>query len=656
MEGSEELRETLVGMRRELDMLQTETAHANVLLRALDALLCVDGDADPFAGVFSDLLPIFKASHAIVLIQEDNDENLLECAASNAAALVGSRWKSSSLIAKVLSGRIVTTLSTEGTADWPPEADACLERTQSALYLPLAVRDRRGLLMLLRESGYTGFDRSHVTLARKFSVLASHAFAARNAHQTEAESTRLKQLADQLRVSQEALAFRANHDQLTGLPNRARIQELVDEALARKSPGEKLALAFIDLDDFKRVNDFHGHAAGDALLKGVADRIRGEIRKTDILGRISGDEFVIVLDPFNEEEEIVALVGRIRDRLQAPFEIEGFAVDGTGSIGVAFFPAHGRDYETLRRNADTAMYQAKLSSKGSVEFFSQELGRKLADRISLERRLRAAFDDREFKCVLQAKVDIHTREIVGFEALVRWVDRNGVVHAPGYFLKSANELGLLDGIANIVLDELIAKLPRLDACFGDGLRYSINVSPAQAATPVFMRALAEKISATGRSRSFMLELTEESLLAAGVFQSEILPLLREKGIGISIDDFGTGYSSLSTLADITADELKFDRSFIRAIHQRPRSQSILRAVESLSAALGIDLVAEGIETDLENDYLKNKTRIRVGQGYLFHAPQFIDDIIAEHATLVSVPEPNGEHRATGVLRPSCERT
>ena len=284
MQSSEELRETLVAMRREIDSLRTETTHANLLLQALDALLCVEGDDDLFASVFSALRPVFGFSHAMVLIGREDDESALECAVSDHAALVHSQWSVGCMFRKVLDGRIITTVSNYELVEWANGVDSSLSRSQPALYLPLRVRGRRGLLMLLRERGNAGFDRTHVTLARKFSLLASHAVAARRASQSEAESQRLKHLTERLEDSQAALAYRANHDQLTGLPNRAYIQELVASALTRRSSGCETALAFVDLDDFKRVNDLYGHAAGDALLQGVAARIRGQIEPTDAIG------------------------------------------------------------------------------------------------------------------------------------------------------------------------------------------------------------------------------------------------------------------------------------------------------------------------------------------------------------------------------------
>ena len=627
MEGSEELREALVTLRRENDLLRVETTHANLLLKALDAVLCVAGEDDPFAGVFSALMPVFECSHAIVLIEQEDAVDELACVAASAAPVVGSRWPQDRLLGKALSGRIVATVAEAGVTTWPTVPGLDLVGREPALYLPLGVRGRRGLMLLLRECDGPGFDRAHVALAKKFSLLASHAFAAKRASQTEAESHRLKHLTEQLEISQQALQHRANHDQLTGLPNRAYIQELVGSMIDRKEPGEKLALAFIDLDDFKRVNDVHGHAAGDALLKEVADRIRSQIRGTDIFGRISGDEFVIVLDPIGRRSDASGVVARMRESLRQPLRIEGAEIHPSASIGVAIYPAHGKDYETLRRHADMAMYRAKTSAKGSIAFFNRELGRIAVEKLKLEQRLRHALETRAFRCALQQKVDIRSHAVVGFEALLRWVDERGDVHRPGHFLPLASKLGLLDDMTFLLLDDLLGNLPFLDAQYGTTLRYSINISPVQATRNQFMQKLVQRLHASGRASSFMLELTEETIAATCSFQSHILPLLREGGIGLSIDDFGTGYSSLATIADLTADELKIDKSLITAIHERPRNQSILRAIESMGAALGLSVVAEGIETIEENLYLMAHTRLNIGQGYLFHKPELLTELI-----------------------------
>lgn len=630
MESSEALRETILTMSREVDFLRTETTHANLLLNALDTVLCVEGDADPFTNVFSALLPIFDFTSAIVLVEKnataDNNKSDLECVAASDKPVIGTHWQLTRLFSKALSGRIISTVDRKGIREWPHSIADRFSSAQPALIFPLAVREHRGLVILLRNDNAPGFDRNHVTLARKFSLLASHAFAARQASLNEAESHRLKDLTEKLKTSQEALRYRANHDELTGLPNRFYIQELISKMIDNKQPGERLALAFVDLDEFKRVNDLYGHVAGDALLREVAQCLQSEIRASDVAGRISGDEFVIALDPVEDYADTSAIIDRLQHCLQQPLEFNGTKLLPSASIGIAVYPSHGSDYETLRRHADIAMYRAKLTAKGSSSFFTRDLGREADERLMLEKSLHDAIASRGFYCALQKKVDILSGEVTGFEILARWVDSEGRIRSPGEFLPLANELGLLDDITMCVLDDLIKRLPELDSSFGPRTEYSLNISPAQTTNVPFMTELTRKLQ-DQNSQRFFLELTEEALSAMDILEREVLPMLRSANIRLSIDDFGTGYSSLSKLAALTVDELKVDMSLITAIHDRPRNQIILRAIESLGSALEISIVAEGIESAAENDFLLRNSAISIGQGFLFHKPQLLDEML-----------------------------
>jgi len=258
--------------------------------------------------------------------------------------------------------------------------------------------------------------------------------------------------------------------------------------------------------------------------------------------------------------------------------------------------------------------------------FDLDIERAVAARAELEQRLRLAIRDRKFRCAFQPKVDLRTQEVVGFEALVRWCDSDGTIQAPSDFIALAVELGLIDSITRFVLEDAIAAIEELDCAFGSATTMSINVAAKQAGDLKFMRSLTEWLKGTPYAHRFILELTEDAFLAKGHFQSQILPILREIGVRVSIDDFGTGYSSLSVLADITADEIKVDRSFITAIHQRPRSQGVLKAIESLSHALGMTVIAEGVETFEELAYLQAATRIRYVQGFYFSKPFLLEDL------------------------------
>ena len=375
------------------------------------------------------------------------------------------------------------------------------------------------------------------------------------------------------------LARRAYSDDLTGLANRAMIQEHVGHVLRTKGDSERFALAFIDLDNFKHINDYYSHAVGDALLVKVAQRIAALVRETDMLARISGDEFVLLVDPIESDEHVQGVIECLLEKLKEPFHIEGFEVFTSASIGVSKYPEHGRDYEALRRNADSAMYRAKSGAKGAAAFFDVKMGESVTARMELEQRLRLAIRDCQFRCAFQPKVDIRSQEVVGFETLIRWQDDEVEIQTPTTFIALATELGLIDPITHFVLVEAIRSLDLLDEAFGPGKTIAINVAAKQAGDLNFMRAFVETLQASQCAGRFIVEVTEDAFIAKNQFQAQVLPMLRDIGVRVSIDDFGTGYSSLSVLADITADEIKIDRSFITDIHQRPRSQSILKAIE-----------------------------------------------------------------------------
>jgi c-di-GMP phosphodiesterase Gmr len=749
LHSTEELREALLAAGRERDALMLAHAHAQQLLAALESLLRVNAEDDPFESVFAALHSVFTFSHSMMLA--DCGESHLECIVGHPASLVGSRWSIGPLFRKVLGGRVASTFSSLDIAEWGNAAALGLSLERSALYLPVAVRERRGILVLLRAPGDAGFDRNDVELARRFSLLASHALAARYASQSEIEKTQLRDLTAQLRASEheakrnadllkevvellpvgvavqdengsfllvndaaaamigqpasvltgsdplppevdtpglallrsgqvdslrtgtpatvehsaemlgvehtllttykpvtifhetlllsatlditerkrfeQELAHRAFHDQLTGLPNRALMVELVDAALRQNRRRGMFALAFIDIDNFKQVNDYYSHAMGDALLVALAQRVCHHIRPGDTLARISGDEFLLLLNPLSREADLPPLVERIVEALKQPFRIEGREILTSACVGASVFPLHGGDYETLRRNADAAMYRAKRSRKGSASYFDVRMSTSLTARMELEQRLRAATRERHFRAAFQPKVCIATRRTVGFEALVRWVEPDGTVHMPGTFIKLATELALLDDITRLMLDQVAASMPKLKSAFGPDISVSVNVSARQVDDARFMHAFLGQLAETGVADSIIIELTEDALVAAQRFQRVVLPTLRGLGVRVSIDDFGTGYSSLSTLSDITADEVKVDRAFISSIHSRDRSQGILRAIESLCCGLDVAMVAEGVETEEELAYLRTHSSIGFAQGFLFSKPQFLETLL-----------------------------
>lgn len=451
--------------------------------------------------------------------------------------------------------------------------------------------------------------------------------------ETAGERYRLTAIVDitrQHRLQRELLQ-RAYIDSLTGLPNRTLLEQTVEDLIAAAAPGDRFALAFIDLDNFKHINDYYSHAAGDALLTKVADRISGSLRASDMLARVGGDEFVLLLTPTFDVAATHGFVVDMAERLKQPFFIDGHEIFASASVGVSLFPQHGDSYDVLRRQADSAMYRVKGGVKGGVSLFEETMAQAATARMAIEQRLRLAIRDRCFCCAYQPKTDIRTGRVVGVEVLLRWRDEEGVIQAPGDFIGLAIELGLINEITFQVLAETARCLPEIDSAFGPGVTISLNVAAKQACDVAFMTAFIDAVAATGSPERFILELTEEAFFTKGRFQEQVLPRVRAIGAKVSIDDFGVGYSSLGALAEITADELKIDRSFIQGIHERPRSQIVLKAIESLGRALGMTVIAEGVETFEEVAYLLAATQIRYAQGFYFAKPVLLDQMLSGEA-------------------------
>jgi cyclic di-GMP phosphodiesterase Gmr len=513
--------------------------------------------------------------------------------------------------------------------------------------------DRRAAYLELLRSGRPAVLEEAVTRgAAKQVFLTSHRpvqVAGRNLLiSSSTEITEQKAFEDHLFRS-------AYYDELTGLPTRRVIEHRVNSLLKYDNGEGRFALAFLDIDNFKHINDYYGHPVGDKLLVEMSKRLGLDLRDSDILSRISGDEFVLLLNPIQNDAEVEEYIDFILQRLKAPFFIDGSEIFASTSIGVSLYPEHGRSYEVLRQNADIAMYRVKNASKGAAAFFNASMEREALARMKIEQSLRQAILEKRFCCAFQPKVDIRTQEVKGVEALVRLRDDEGVIQAPSTFINLATELGLIDELTHLVLAEIVKSIDLIDETFGPDTTISINVAATQAGNPKFMQPFAEALEATGFPTRFMIEVTEDAFVTKTHFQDQILPIFRKLGVKVSIDDFGIGYSSLSALADITADEIKIDRSFITDIHKRPRSQSILRAIESLSEALGMTVVAEGLESFEELAYLQAATKIRCAQGFYFSKPIFLEELQQATPPRVSESRASPASRTAAKNRPVYSR-
>jgi diguanylate cyclase (GGDEF)-like protein len=454
---------------------------------------------------------------------------------------------------------------------------------------------------------------------------------------------------DAQRRLQDELFQRAYFDRLTGLPNHELCDRAIGELMRTTPAGEGFAVAILDIVKFSQINAFHGSAVGDELLTKIAERISGELLGDQMLARSGGDEFCLLLP--DGARDHLAFVERIVARVAEPYFIEGSEVFASALAGVSQWPRDDSTAEGLRQKALAALAEAKRTTGAGARKFQPDLDRAELGRARLEMGLRAAIRDRRIGCAFQPKMDFRAGVVDSLEVLMRWRDEEGEWRSPGEFLDLAHKVGLTNDITRLVFDETIASLDAIGAAFGPDLPLGFNISAKQAGDPRFMRGFADKLAASGQAHRFVIELTEEAFLPASQFQARVLPMLREIGARISIDDFGSGYSSLSTLADITADEVKVDRSLIVGIDHRPRSQSLLRAIESIGSALGTEVMVEGVETAEEFAYLRDFTQIRVAQGFFFSRPITLSDVAGGAEDRARA---NGLSRLVGRERPAAQ--
>ncbi|MGH8133243.1 MAG: putative bifunctional diguanylate cyclase/phosphodiesterase [Steroidobacteraceae bacterium] len=423
----------------------------------------------------------------------------------------------------------------------------------------------------------------------------------------------------------------AHHDQLTGLPNRLYLAAHLPDALAEaKKNGTLLAVLFLDLDRFKHVNDSRGHETGDKLLKTVAQRIRSSMRTQDIVVRMGGDEFVVVLNAVKSTEKVNEAAVRINQALSAPMVLDGRTIVTTVSIGVALYPRDGIDMGELLRHSDTAMYQAKDRGRNNFQLFSPAMDRRLKERIAIESSLRTAMQSQQLDVHYQPIVNIETQRVVALEALLRWKHPSHGFVRPDRFVRVAEEAGLIVEIGDFVLKRAIDDMVRWRQGGGNVVPVAINVSAVQ-----LQRAnLAESISKLTKEHGLEPAMLQVEITESAVFErrearareaaQDAVANLREIGVHIAIDDFGTGYSSLSYLKRWRVDTLKIDRSFVRDLVTDMSDLAIVSAIVAMATHLHIDVVAEGIEGWPQLEKLR-QIGCGFAQGYLFARPACAED-------------------------------
>lgn len=423
------------------------------------------------------------------------------------------------------------------------------------------------------------------------------------------------------RAFEEKIRHLAYHDALTDLPNRALMQDRVANAVTRADrSGHKFAVMFIDIDNFKNINDTLGHDVGDELLRSLAHRLLSSVRANDSIGRQGGDEFIVLLDELKTQEGASRVAHKILAALRAPFFIGGANQHVSGSIGIAIFPDDGRDAPTLLKNADTAMFHSKAFGKNTYQFFTAQMTAAIKRRAALESSLRAAVEAGNFSLVYQPQVDLHSGKVVGVEALVRWHTEDAGTVMPSEFIPLAEETGLINALGNWVLREACRQAQAWVVAGLMPRRIAVNVSARQLTDSRFLDLLRQALDDTGLAPQYLeIELTEGQVMRQGDGSIKLLKAIGDMGVHISVDDFGTGYSSLSYLKRLPISTLKIDQSFVRDIAVDSNDSAIVEAIISMAKSLQLDLIAEGIETPGQLNLLRTKG-CHLGQGYYFSVP------------------------------------
>jgi diguanylate cyclase (GGDEF)-like protein/PAS domain S-box-containing protein len=412
--------------------------------------------------------------------------------------------------------------------------------------------------------------------------------------------------------AEERIAHLAHYDALTDLPNRVLFRDKLEQALREIRPGERLAVLYIDIDEFKSVNDALGHAIGDELLKTVADRLRGCLGETDVAARLGGDEFAII-QTVDGRATTTRLVEAIHAAIRQPFECAGHLITTDASIGIATAPEDGVALDQLLRNADLALYGAKGDGRRTHRFFEPGMDARAQARRSLEMELRQAINDGGFEVYYQPLVDLRDGRIGGCEALLRWRHpRRGMI-SPAEFIPVAEETGLINQLGQLVLNAACVEA----AAWPDNTRVAVNVSPVQFRSQTLALNVAGALAASGLSAARLeLEITEAVLMRDDETALTTMHQLRALGVRIALDDFGTGYSSLSYLQRFPFDKIKIDRSFIKGIADEGASSAIVQAVVNIAAASNMMTTAEGVEQEWQRELLR-ELGCNEMQGYLF---------------------------------------
>jgi diguanylate cyclase (GGDEF)-like protein len=424
------------------------------------------------------------------------------------------------------------------------------------------------------------------------------------------------------------LSMLANYDSLTGLANRLLFRERLDRALIRADRNKSLvALMIIDLDRFKNINDTLGHDAGDQLLVKVANRLENCTREGDTVSRLGGDEFTIIMEDVHSFEDTINIADKVLGLMKKPFDVYSNEIFISPSIGITMYPIDDTNAGHLLVNADTAMYQAKNSGRNCYRFYTADMNSHLIVQMNMESKLRRAIERQEFVLHYQPKFSIHNEELIGAEALIRWHDPDEGMISPALFIPLAEETGLIAPITDWVVKEACQQNSQWQLEGYSPIRMAINLSPKQFNHENIANRIFNQIICSDLAPKYVeLEITEGALVEDVERSIEILNALKERGVHVSIDDFGTGYSSLSYLKKFPLDTLKIDQSFVRDLMQDPDDTAIVSAIIAMAKSLKFNVIAEGVETQEQLNYLAAKGCNEV-QGFYLGRPVPAEDFL-----------------------------
>lgn len=492
--------------------------------------------------------------------------------------------------------------------------DVLLSREKTANQRDEAAQEREHRVNL-RENGAREAEAEHVPredLIRKL----------KKANEQLVLSSIQAQIAnEEAQKAKDRLEHMAHHDFLTDLPNRARLTERLDQAVSlAKRHDSKLAVLFIDLDRFKIINDSQGHTTGDALLTAVAQRLRSVVRDADTISRQGGDEFVVVMSEVSDEGAVAAFAEKICEVVSAPYTLNDQVLKIGATIGISLYPNDGQSAEHLIRNADLAMYRGKTSTTDRYHFFSPDMNSQAIDRQMIETDLLHALERRELVLFYQPKVNLDTGMITGAEALLRWNHPQWGMLLPDRFVPIAESCGLIVPIGRWVLREACRQAVRWQDKGLKSVTVAVNISALEFRNRGFIDNLRSTLQHTGLDpHQLQLEITESVLMVNAESSLAQLNQIRRLGVELTMDDFGTGYSSLSYLNKFPIDVLKIDRSFIQGIGTTQDNSAIASAIISMGSSLNLRIIAEGVEEQAQQTYLKAQ-HCEEGQGYLFSRP------------------------------------